>query len=399
MVILVGASVVNLINYAYQLFMGRVLGPADYGVLGAIFSIIYIVTFSFGAIRTAITRVVSKYAAIENYGKIKAIVVFSFEKLSLYGFIGLMLISALFYFMAPLLKIDYPLLLLTSVFLFLSLLSPIPQGVISGLQRFNTLNIVSVAGAFFKLLFGVLFVLLGYSVFGAMIGLNISQLLIIVFSLWAVHKIFGYEKEEISKVSLFDYSLPVFIGLTLMNLFVNLDVLFVKHYFSAVDAGFYAAASIIGKAILFSSSAFLTVMFPKVSFNYHKGEGSSKILVSTLFYTFIISLAAIILYFSIPTFISHLFFGEEYKISSFIGLFGVAVALFSMSNVIFTYNLAIEKTRFVYMLLPLLTIEIIGFIMFHNSLKEIIQVLLVTNVLLLLYLTFISRKELGFNTI
>jgi len=70
-----------------------------------------------------------------------------------------------------------------------------------------------------------------------------------------------------------------------------------------------------------------------------------------------------------------------------------------MSNVIFTYNLAIEKTRFVYMLLPLLTIEIIGFIMFHNSLKEIIQVLLVTNVLLLLYLTFISRKELGFNTI
>ena len=80
-------------------------------------------------------------------------------------------------------------------------------------------------------------------------------------------------------------------------------------------------------------------------------------------------------------------------------MFGVAVALFSMSNVIFTYNLAIEKTRFVYMLLPLLTIEIIGFIMFHNSLKEIIQVLLVTNVLLLLYLTFISRKELGFNTI
>ena len=59
LIIFLGSVVVNILNYVYQLLMGRLLGPADFAVLGALFALIYIVTFSFGAVRT----VVMKYSA------------------------------------------------------------------------------------------------------------------------------------------------------------------------------------------------------------------------------------------------------------------------------------------------------------------------------------------------
>ena len=37
-----GGMVGNIINYIYHLVMGRILGPADYGVLASLFSILYI---------------------------------------------------------------------------------------------------------------------------------------------------------------------------------------------------------------------------------------------------------------------------------------------------------------------------------------------------------------------
>jgi len=399
-IVFIGSTIVNILNYLYQLFMGRALGPSDYGTLGALFSILYIVTFSFGAIKTVVMKFTSKYYAKEDYGKIKGLFLKSMRILSLYGIMGL----ALFFIFSPLVAgflniSEVNLLYLTGVFLLLSLISPVPIGVINGLQRFNTLNIVSVLSAFLKLGIGVAAVYMGGRLFGVFFALNLAQLLALVISVLVLAFLFKYKAEKDVEVKLFEYSVPVFVGLTVMYLFVNIDVLLVKHYFTFVEAGYYAAASIIGKIILFSSGALLVAMFPKVSLSHEKNEDSSKILKSTLFYTIIISGLPLILYCVMPTFISHLLFGKDYQISSYIGIFGLVIAIFSVSNVLVNYNLAIHKTYFTYLLFFLLAFEIIGIMIFHDTLLEVIQVTLVVNVIMVGYMLFITRKELGFNLI
>ena len=61
-----------------------------------------------------------------------------------------------------------------------------------------------------------------------------------------------------------------------------------------------------------------------------------------------------------------------------------------------TYNLAVNRTWFVYALIPLLAVQVIGIALFHATLMEVIRVLLIVNILTLMLMLFITRKELGF---
>ena len=52
----------------------------------------------------------------------------------------------------------------------------------------------------------------------------------------------------------------------------NIDVILVKHYFSADEAGHYAALSQLGKIIIFGTGAIASVMFPLVVERFEKHE-------------------------------------------------------------------------------------------------------------------------------
>src|SRR3989344_3528886 len=60
-----GGMAVNLINYLYHLVMGRILGPADYGVLASLFSILYI---------TSIVPVSTSFAIVKFISSAKTLV-------------------------------------------------------------------------------------------------------------------------------------------------------------------------------------------------------------------------------------------------------------------------------------------------------------------------------------
>lgn len=88
-IFMIGSISVAVLNYLYHVFMGRMLGPAEYGVLGSLFAIIYLTTFS----SNTFNRVISKYAA-EFKGKnkegcIKRLITRGFYKISLYGLASL----------------------------------------------------------------------------------------------------------------------------------------------------------------------------------------------------------------------------------------------------------------------------------------------------------------------
>ena len=62
-------SIINgLLYYLFGIYVGRKLGPADYGVFGALFSIFLIFTISATAINTLTIRLVSHFKA-ENKQK------------------------------------------------------------------------------------------------------------------------------------------------------------------------------------------------------------------------------------------------------------------------------------------------------------------------------------------
>ena len=65
-----GTTLVNFLAFLFHFYMGRVLGPADYGVLGVILSIITIMGIGLNTLQTGITKYTSDLNAKKEYSKI-----------------------------------------------------------------------------------------------------------------------------------------------------------------------------------------------------------------------------------------------------------------------------------------------------------------------------------------
>jgi O-antigen/teichoic acid export membrane protein len=198
------------------------------------------------------------------------------------------------------------------------------------------------------------------------------------------------KKGDVSYSNIFRYSWPVLWATLTISFIANADLILVKHYFNTVDAGYYAAASFIAKIILFATTALATVMFPKVSELNSKGKDTRGILIKTLLYVTGVSIAAVGFYFISPDFVVWLLYGSKYKISNLIGLFGLAIALYSIVTTFVQYNLAVKKYCFLYFLIPLSTLEIVLIALFHSSLVMVISIIAIL-------MAIIALAFLGYN--
>ena len=66
----IGLNIFNFLNFMFHFFMGRMLGPADYGVLAVLMSLIFIHGVPTESIMTIISRYTSKFNVKNEKGKI-----------------------------------------------------------------------------------------------------------------------------------------------------------------------------------------------------------------------------------------------------------------------------------------------------------------------------------------
>ncbi|MBS1267270.1 MAG: hypothetical protein MAG795_01242 [Candidatus Woesearchaeota archaeon] len=400
LVVLIGSVFANLFNYLYHLFMGRALGPEQYGVLGSLFAIIYVFSVLNGTIARVISRYVSHYNVKEADGKIKSLLMKSLKTTGLLSLILFGIFGLFSGYVARFLNIDSRIpVIITAIYGFFTLLSPTFNGALNGLQKFKTTSILGVISTFSKLIFGISLVYLGYGVNGAIVGMMLAGILQILIAGFSVRKVFTSKAKKIRTKSMRRYLSPALFGNLVPMIMINLDIVLVKHYLSSKQAGYYAAASMIAKVIWFASGVLVNVMFPKVAEMQDRKKDATKILKATMFYTTIIAFCAVMIYFAVPGFIVNVLYGSSYKIYNIIGLFGLALGLYSISSVIINYNLALKRKNFVYILLSCLLIELFSILMFHSSLIEIVKIMVVVNTLMLALLLITVREELGFNNV
>lgn len=60
-IMFIASLVTGFFSYIYQMYMGRALGPEDYGEFGALFSIFYIFGVISQTLGTSTTRFISKF--------------------------------------------------------------------------------------------------------------------------------------------------------------------------------------------------------------------------------------------------------------------------------------------------------------------------------------------------
>ena len=388
-VLLVAFGLFNILNFVFQFSMARMLSVSDYGILASLFSLIYILLVFSESIQTIIT----KYSSNEkDKGKLKTLLIKSSRKtfhLSLIIFCSYLLVSI---FLSFLLKINYLLLSISGLLIFLIFFKPITLGILQGRKKFKSLGINLVLDASAKLILGVFFVYIGWRIYGALIGILIGGLISFSFSFFQLRDILKKKKKKSKIIGIYDYAKPTFWIMGILIFFYSVDVLIAKIFFSPEIAGTYAIASILGKIIFWGTLPVSKAMFPLTSSSSKSQKKSKNIFGNALGIILVGIFSILTLFYFFPEILINFFSGkvipEAIEILFYVG---VSFGIISLANLILIYKLSLGKTKGYKLLFIFVFLEIFLLSYFSNNLVEFSIAFITSSVAFLWGIIYILR--------
>jgi O-antigen/teichoic acid export membrane protein len=390
LILFCGSLLVGFGNYLYQFLMARMLMVEVYGELQSLLAILTITGVLTGAISTVLVKYTADFKAKDQLNKIHSLFLLFTKKTSTVAIIFFVFFVILSGYIAKFLNLTsvFPLIILGAGFLF-SFSNSINLGIVRGLQKFKELSIISIISAFLKILFAVLLVKLGFAVNGAIGAVTLAALIGYSISFYPIKFLFRRQKEQVQVKEILQYSFPVFFTLLFITLLYNIDIILVKHFFSAQTAGEYGALTMLGHMIFFMTGPVAGVMFPMAADAHSSLNHPAKILKKAIYLTVLIGLAIVFFYFFIPDFIIKILIGSKFLlIGKYLGWFGLSMFLYSLVTLFSTYFLSVGKIKGAYLVGVGALLQIIFISVFHSNLWQIICIM--NGVMLLILLLLIS---------
>ena len=392
-VLFITINIFNFLNFIFHFSMGRLLGPADYGVLVVLMSIVYLFSIPTETIQNLISRYTSKFNVKNEHGKIKFMMKKSLGKVfkvSFWVFVVAVLIS---FPLASFLRINFWLLLIVDILILYSFAEPVLRGVLQGRKRFGMLGISMILESTFKLLFSISFVIFGINVFGAILGVVLGGVASFAFTLFFNRDILKNKEEKTSFDKIQQTSIPYIVSMFVIFLILSTDIILAKRFFSAETAGMYAVLSILGKIIFFGTFAISKAMFPLTSERHDINKDSSQLFKKSLLLVFIMCLVAVFAYLIIPELIIWILYGNQYtSVANLLIYSAIAFSFLSLSNVIIVYALSINKITNYFYLPIFFIIQITLLFIFHNTLFEYILAFMVSTIIMFIGTLFFLKK-------
>ena len=345
-------TLANASNYIFHVVISRMLTRNEYGALGAVLAILVFLSVPLGAVQTTIAkRIAASRAATDShwYGVIR-----TFAPVAL-G-ISLLLVLA-----APVvsafLRLDSQ---WTAVFIALyvtpALLLTALRGVLQGNMRFKELAFASAFPMVMRLVIAIPLVEAGGGVAGAIGASVVAETLGLLAALGLL-----WRKEPLrvggSDRSLLREVLPVIGGLAAMWMLVELDLVLARHFLASHEAGGYAAAGLLARAVLFVPGAVSLVALPHFSRTRGRGPDAYRWLVSsTVTVAGVGGLAAVVLALGSDP-IMRVTFGSRFAESaSLLPVLSLAMVGMGLANLLVFFHVA-AGTRMFQLLWVLAAVE------------------------------------------
>ena len=407
-------TIFNILNLLYQLYMVRNLSPINYGVLNSLFSILVIVSIPSGTLQTVVAKFTSTFYAINHHEKINLLLRSFVKKTSVFGLVIFLTLIFGSRGISSFLQIASPLLIvILGVITFFSIILPLTQGGLQGLQRFGCLGLTMITNGSLKLLLGIIFVSVGFGVIGAMSALAISTFIALVLSFIMLASVLpgplvlipespqtksNGPEPEMNFSEIYRYCYAVATVFLCFMLLTNIDVVLVKHFFKPLEAGYYSIAQMVGKIILFLPIAITMVMFPKTSELHAQAKATSHILKKSLLYVGALCGTAALICLLFPGLIIRLLSGEEHlHCIPLARIFSVTMVFFALVYVFLFYHLSIHRLGFIYSLVLLTVLQVLLIILFHQSLSQVLYIMCGNAMLLFLINAYLAFKRQEFN--
>jgi len=178
-----------------------------------------------------------------------------------------------------------------------------------------------------------------------------------------------------------------FVGQVIIN---NLDIVLVKHFFNATQAGVYATVALVGRVVYMLSWSVVSGMFPfSAGVRYQEGDSRTVLSTALLLVILIASLFTIGVW-AAPAAIWRSVLGAGFPLeggipySSLLGLYAATTGIYAFGVVLMSYEISRKIGNVSWLQLGFSGAIILGIYLFHGTLQNVIIVQLVVMMLLLI---------------
>jgi glycosyltransferase involved in cell wall biosynthesis/O-antigen/teichoic acid export membrane protein len=352
----------NAVALLFTVLFARILGANDYGSLAALISTFVILAVPGSALQVAVARETALGRL--GLGSRLAATLAGWRRRLWIG--GLALTAAALVLRRPIADvISVPeawAAAATAPTAFLWVLLSVERGALQGEHAYRPVAWSVVCEALGRLLFSLLLVVAGLGVTGAYLGSPISMLAVALALWWVSRRRLGppARGEPVRRLGeMVGGAWPAVIGLVLIAVLQNVDVIMVKRQIGGDAAGAYAAAAVAAKAVVWVAIGIGLYLLPEATRAARAGEDPRRALRRALALVGAVAVPMLIVYALIPATVLRLAFGPEtVRAQDALLVLGVAMTLLAVGYLAVQYMLALGRVAFLPALAVVAALEI-----------------------------------------
>lgn len=355
-------GIIGVLNYYFNVFIARYTDQNIFGIFSSTLGVIYLLQIPASSIQALITKQIAQNRSKNLYH-------YKWYSLLLFSLMGV-IFSILFFLNKDVISTvatipSETIIYLAITFLF-AFVSPIAKGLLLGLEKIGTVNIVLLLETILKFVIGGIAIRMGGSLSLLILANSIPSIIssIIIIPLIKLER-GNHEKVKISYKEL----LLIAVSFLLLTAPFTIDLILVNPEFRAE----YAAISLLGKLVYFASITTASVMFARLT-NENIEKDQKKSLAISLALSLLIGLFISLVYFLFSGYVVDLTVGNTYNIiQKYIGMFGLCMTGFAFVYMVANYFISRGFFRYLYILCITTALQISLFVLRNDSLDEVIQ--------------------------
>jgi O-antigen/teichoic acid export membrane protein len=393
--VIVGAGTIlaGALGVAFQSIVSHRLTPAEFGGVFAILTLLNLLLLPASALTLAMARQTSRDRAGGDYATSAAMLHGANRFLIAGGcFVGLLVGVASPWFSAPF-GVPWQFVLAAAPGIPFGLALPLLLGELQGEQRFLAFSCLAAGQAGLKvaaavaggLWLGPVGVILGVSVAGCLS--------------YIAARCLTRRKREVERQVQWLRPTLQYLGIVLPSTLaiaalLSADPLLVKYFFRPAEAGQYAVAVALGRAIYWGAGGVASVLFAKIIVREVRG-GNGRYLVGASLVLLILGAAIGLPALSVGSrVLLATFAGPSYAAAAiYLPLYSLGMTLFGIAIILIATQQSRGNARFLAVLVPITVFEPVLIALFHQSLVQVVQVFDICMGLLLTGLLLIHLAE------
>ncbi len=265
--------------YAVHFVVSREIPKGEYGVFTTLLQVISLM----GIPAIGLQPVIAQQQAAAITDEQQRVVASEFRavwRVIFFIWLGMALVAGIFW--QPILaglKIENSAALAVTVLIGLAAMwMPLVMGILQGRQDFFWLGWTNIFNGVGR--FGIVCILIFlFHVWaaGSMSAVLLGMMAVIVIGGWLIRDVWKIKPVPVAWRNWLKRVIPLTLGLGAATFMLSADMIFTQNFFPREQTGFYAAAGMIGRALVFFTQPLTLVMFPKLARSAATGEKSNAL--------------------------------------------------------------------------------------------------------------------------